>query len=243
MADGGVVQKAIMIDAFLILLNEEELLQYALESFESFVDLLGVVSIVDNGSTDDSLDIVQSFQTRLPIVLQRETSHAHHGALRSLAISKCKSPWIFYLDADETCSRNMRDWMASGAMEDADIYDFYKFTSIVDRYHYVEGGNGPCTRLFRNLEGVYFPQNVHTEPTHPGLTRKRMANSVYLWDATACKSLEGLWAKGWRYKQHAGTVGIGPEWEYVGRVSNAHKLGLVREHDEKMKSLIFCGPL
>lgn len=231
-----------MIDAFLIVLNEEELLQYCLESFESITDLLGVVSIVDNGSSDASLDIINEFRSRLPIVLQRESSHSHHGRLRTLALTKCKSEWIYYLDSDETHSRNMRDWMVSGAMEDADVWDFYKYTTIVDRFHYVDGGNGPSTRLFRNREGVHFPQNVHTEPTHADLQRKRVAQNVFLWDHTACKSEEGLIAKGWRYQTHQGTVGVGPWHEYTGRVANARRLGLTREHDEATKALIFTGP-
>lgn len=231
-----------LVDGFLIVLNEEELVQYCLESFASIADLLGVLSIVDNGSTDDTLDIVDSFKDRLPLVVTRDTQDAHHGRLRNLAISKCKSPWIFYLDGDETCSVNMRDWMMSGLIEEADIWDFYKFTSIVDRWHYVDGGNGPCTRLFRNRPSVHFPQNVHTEPTHPDLNKKRMAEGVYLWDATACKSQEALIAKGWRYQIHQGTTGIGPWHEYLGRVENARIAGTIREHDEVVKRLIFTGP-
>src|SRR3990167_11388631 len=98
-----------MIDCFAIIKDEEELLQYCLESFENIVDLIGVVSCVDNGSTDATLEIIDSFHTRLPIVLQRENRHAHHGALRTLALEKCKAEWIYYLDSDETHSQNMRN--------------------------------------------------------------------------------------------------------------------------------------
>lgn len=231
------------LDCFVIVLNEEELLSYCLESFCSIADMVNVVSLVDNGSTDASLDIIDSFRQRLPIVLQRETGHAHHGDLRNKAISVCRSPWIFYLDADETFTSDMREWLMSDAKEQGDVWEFYKYTTIVDRYHYVEGGNGPCHRLFRN--GMTFTQPIHTDPAWlngSGHRKVYAPPGPFLFDHTACKSVEALWAKGWRYQWAVGVEGIGPEHEYVGRVENAHRLGLVREFDEAIKSRIFTGP-
>lgn len=233
-----------MIDGFIINLNEEELLPYCLESFALVADQLGVLSIVDNGSTDASMDIIDSFRTRLPIVLQRVVDTPHHGNLRNMAIAPCKAPWIFYLDADETFTVDMRDWLLSDAREAADVWEFFKYTTIVDRYHYVEGGNGPCHRLFRNRGEVNFPQNIHTDPVYNFSHTKRYwgDHGPLLFDHTACKSREALWAKGWRYQWAWGTEGIGPSHEYVGRVDNAHRLGLVREFEQGIRERIFTGP-
>jgi len=231
-----------MIDAFLICQNEEEMIGHCLDSFVSVADLLGVLSIVDNGSTDDTLPIIQSYMQRLPIALQSEQRHSHHGDLRTLALAACRLSWIFYLDADETFSSDLRHWLLSTDLDRSDIWEFFKYTTILDRDHYVEGGNGPSQRMFRNLAGVHFPQNVHTEPTALGLSQKQIADGPLLFDHTACKSREALVAKGWRYQVHQGTVGIGPWHEYIGRVDNAHRLGLVREFEPSIRERIFAGP-
>ena len=232
------------VDCFLIVRDEEELLQYCLESFESIVDLVGLVSVVDNGSTDATMDILDSFRTRLPLRVIRDVADSHHGRLRSRALEPLTAPWIYYLDADETHSKNMRDWMANGAMEEADIWDFFKHSAIVDRYHYTENGGGPATRLFRNLPGVYFPQLIHTYPTHPGLQRKREAQGVFLFENSACKSEEARWAKGYRYRFafDQRVPGVGSESEYIMRNNEAIRLGTSRELDEAMKTLVFTGP-
>jgi len=233
-----------VIDAFAIVLNEEELISYMLDSFVSLGGALGTLSLVDNGSTDRTLQIIERYRDRLNIVLQHDHSNSHHGRLRTKALEPLTAPWIFYLDSDETFTLDFKGWLESGNIEKADVWDIFKYTTILDRYHYVEGGNGPSTRLFRNLPGVHFPQNIHTEPTHPGLVKKDMIPGVTMFDHTACKSQEALWAKGWRYQWAQGTVGIGPIHEYVFRVQDAmnKRDRVIREFTDPIRSLIFTGP-
>jgi len=235
-----------LLDAFMVIQNEEELVQYALESFVSLGDALGILSLVDNNSTDATLSIVESFREHLNIVLQHERSHSHHGQLRNKAMEPLSAPWIFYIDGDETFTRNFSDWLRSGQIEQSNCWSFYKYTTIIDRMHYVEGGNGPTQRLFRNLPSRGFPQSIHTEPTHQDFVGWKDVPGVYLFDHTACKSREALWAKGARYQWafRDKVPAVGPLHEYVGRVDNAfqnhpdHNV----EFPEAIKQLIFCGP-
>lgn len=236
-----------LLDVYTIILNEEELLQYCLESYCSIADLIGVCSLVDNGSTDASLDIVESYKTRLPIVLQHHHEDNHHGRLRTKALQVCKSPYIFYLDSDETLSSDFHDWLVSGRYQAADIILFYKYTTWRDRYHYVEGGNGHTYRMFRNVPGVHFPQEVHTVPEAPGGFGQQMWlhewNDPLLYDHTACKSREGLWAKGQRYQVWAeqNVPAVGGPGEYCWRVDNT-KPEQIREFPPAVRAKIFCGP-
>jgi len=234
-----------MVSGFIICRNEEELLQYCLESFASLGDLLDVLSVVDNNSTDATLDILRGWSTKLPIILQHEAGHAHHGKLRELALSKCKpeSAWIYYLDADETHSLGMPEFFRGGRAEKSDIWEAQKWSTISDRFHHA-GGEGPAQRIFRNLPGVRFPQSVHTEPTHPQLQRKALIPNVYLFDATSCKSEEALWEKGIRYAwaQRENVPGVGPFHEYTGRVEYARQHNTIRELPEEVKRLVFTGP-
>lgn len=233
-----------LVDGFAIIFNEEELIRGMLESFASLGDTLGTLSLIDNGSTDRTLQIVREYADRMNIILRVVTETPHHGELRTLAISPLQAPWILYLDSDETFTSNFKEWLDGGQIEQQDIWDIFKYSTIRDCYHYVEGGNGPSTRLFRNLPGVHFPQNIHTHPEHPGLGRKDMIRDVWMFDHTACKSWEALWAKGWRYQWASGTIGIGPAEEYVLRVQDAltKQPSPIREFEEPIRSLIFTGP-
>src|SRR5690348_3076281 len=102
-----------LLDGFAIIYNEEELIRGMLDSFASLGDLLGTLSLVDNGSTDRTLQIVEEYAGRLPIVLQSVRDTPHHGELRTLALRPLTSPWILYLDSDETFTSNMKAWLAS----------------------------------------------------------------------------------------------------------------------------------
>lgn len=181
------------------------------------------------------------------IILRSRTDTPHHGQLRTLAIQPLTAPWILYLDSDETFTGNMKAWLDSGELERYDICDFMKYSTIIDRYHYTSGGEGPSTRLFRNLPGVHFPQEIHTHPEHPGLVNKRMIEGVWLFDHTSVKSREALWAKGARYAwaNRLGVTAVGPVDEYIIRIDDAlsHADTVIKEFGEPIRSLIFTGPV
>lgn len=233
-----------MLSAFLVVRNEEELLPYCLESFALVADQLDVLSVVDNGSTDATLDILYEWADRLPIVLQRVNEHAHHGQMRTLALQACHAPWIWYMDADETVTSNFRDWLLSGDIEQYDIWEFHKYTTIPDRYHH-GGGDGPAQRIFRNVPGVHFPQSIHTEPIGRGLVSKHSIPGVWMFDHTHCASEEKMWAKGWRYQWgfRDGVIGVGPPEEYMQRAQSAYQNGNIYELPEHIRNLIFTGPI
>ena len=233
-----------MISTFAIVQNEGELIQFMLDSFVRIADIIDVLSIVDNDSSDDTLDIINSYKTRLPIVVQSFSGlqEANHGVMRNLAMSKCGGEWILYLDADETIDTRCSDWLRSNEKENADIWDFYKYSTINDCYHYTDGGGGASTRLFRNRNST-FTQSIHTYPAGD-ISSKRCVgqDAALMFDATSCKSREALYAKSMRYLWAYGKVeGIGNEEEYTGRVDNANRLGIIREFGDDIKARIFTG--
>jgi len=238
------------LDVFMIVRNEEELLPFSLATLEQIAPWLGRVVFVDNGSTDATIEMIYEWMNfGVPVTLLSETSHNHHGWLRQRGLERCTAPWVLYLDADETFTSDLPDWLSSGVYEQADIWDFMKYSTIGDREHYVAGGNGPSTRMFRNLPGTQFPQNIHTHPEHPGLLNKRMAGAeVSLWhgplmfDHTGCASRAKLWDKGQRYQWAKGTIGIGPDSEYVFRVWDAYATQQILRFPDGVLERIFTGP-
>lgn len=234
-----------MIGAFAITFNEEEQVRFMLECFERLADQLEILSIIDNGSTDCTMDIIDSFRHRIPMKIRTIRDTPHHGQLRTAAMEGLTAPWIFYLDADETFTSDFPEWLRSDEKERGDIVGLYKYSTIIDRYHYTIGGGGPSLRLFRNLPGVHFPQSIHTEPIAQGLTRRvDFNNGPYLFDATATKSREALQAKGTRYAwaNREGVPAVGGVDEYTVRVDDAFSKNAIAEFDDRMKALIFTGP-
>lgn len=234
-----------LLDTFLIVNNEEEQLAHCLDSYTAIADLMGICSIVDNNSTDATLDIIETYKDRIPIVLQHHRENNHHGEMRTKAISKCKLPWIFYLDADETTTNDFRKFLLSDKYAGYGQVRFYKITTHLDKFHYWPDGNGYTQRLFRNLNGVHFPQSIHTEPVADfSRTLDVPPEEVLLFDHTAMKSPEALWAKGVRYQWAAriNVPGIGPAHEYAWRVWESFNQAKFKEFAPEIKSRISWGP-
>jgi len=234
-----------MISGFMLTYNEEELVSYALDSWVHIAPVLDKLVIVDNGSTDATLEIIDHYSSGLPLILIRHDTDRHHGHMRSLALSHLPEGWVLYLDSDETWTTDMLSWLQSGKLEEADQWEFYKYSTIQDREHYTESGNGPSRRLFRYRPGVGFPQEIHTEPQGPGLARLYGTgdSGPFLFDHTAIKSQEALWAKGWRYQWAMGVPGIGPSHEYIGRVANAYAAGNIVKLPQQVLDRVFTGPM
>lgn len=237
-----------MISGFMKVMNEEELIQFALDSFVLIADQLDILSVVDNGSQDATLDIIDSYHNRLPIVVQSAPHIQSHGTLMNMALEKCKAPWAMYLDGDETFDTAMVDWLRHpDRWPEASIYEFYKYSTIGDCFHYTHNGGGPSQRMFQNTPGVHFSQLIHTEPVAAGDGRKVMIGNMndgpLLFDATATKSTEALWAKGARYQwgARAGVEAVGPLHEYVGRVADAYRNGSIREFPENIRARLITG--
>lgn len=235
-----------LLNGFMITYNEEELIRGALDSWALLAPILGTLSLVDNGSTDATLEIIHSYRDRLPIHLTMWEEDRHHGHMRTLALQPFDANcWVMYLDCDETWTSDMLPWLQSGVMNEADQWEFYKYSTIQDREHFTDGGNGPSRRLFRYSPGVGFPQEIHTEPQGPGLGRLHGTgqNGPFLFDHTMCKSREALWAKGWRYQWAAGVPGIGPSHEYIGRQDHAYEVNNVVRLPQHVLDKVFAGPL
>src|ERR1700712_4546869 len=56
------------------------------------------VLVVDDGSTDDTLDVLHSYGTRVQVVTGQ---HAGGNAARNKLLNLAKGEWLQYLDADD----------------------------------------------------------------------------------------------------------------------------------------------
>lgn len=58
------------------------------------------IIIVDDGSTDDTTEVVRSYVSRLSIILIRQENSGVSDA-RNTGIAYAKNPWIIFIDADD----------------------------------------------------------------------------------------------------------------------------------------------
>jgi len=72
----------------------------ALDSVVSQTRPVNEIVIVDDGSTDDTVSVIQSLQASLPIVLIQQANQGA-GAARNRALSAARFSYVAFLDADD----------------------------------------------------------------------------------------------------------------------------------------------
>jgi glycosyltransferase involved in cell wall biosynthesis len=88
------------ISAYILAFNEAEKVKAAVES----VLWADEVVLIDSGSTDRTADIATGLGARVV-----QVPFNGFGELRNRAVEACRYDWIFSLDADERCTKPVRD--------------------------------------------------------------------------------------------------------------------------------------
>ncbi|RUA11977.1 MAG: glycosyltransferase family 2 protein [Flavobacteriia bacterium] len=101
------------LTALLITYNEEDLIQGVLENI-SFAD---EIIVVDSFSTDRTIEIVKRFKN---VKLIRRAFN-NFTDQREFAISKASNKWLFFLDADELTSENLKNEILNELENPGDI--------------------------------------------------------------------------------------------------------------------------
>jgi glycosyltransferase involved in cell wall biosynthesis len=111
----------------IILQNEQDYISYCLENIKKIAD---EIVIVDGGSTDASLTIAQKYTDK---IYHRKFDN-DFSTQRNFAVERCKKPWIFMIDADETLEYNLL-----GALKDiinsnknTELFYFPRINTIKD---------------------------------------------------------------------------------------------------------------
>ena len=144
------------ISAYIIAFNEAEKIKAAVES----VLWADEVIVVNSHSTDRTAEIATGLGARVV-----QVPFGGFGDLRNRAIEACQFDWIFSLDADERCTKAVRDEIL-GLLSGQPAHDVYR----VPRRNYMMGrwirGSGwyPNFRqpqLFRKKAMRYTLEPVH----------------------------------------------------------------------------------
>ncbi len=180
------------ISAYILTYNEAEKIAAAVSS----VLWADEIVVADSGSTDRTAEIAQALGARVV-----QIPFQGFGDLRNRAVAECRYDWIFSLDSDERCTREVRDEILAILSSDAE-HDAY----LVPRRNFMMGrwikGSGwyPNFRqpqLFRSGAMRY-----SNEPVHEGfelLTERplgRLQNEIWQFPF---RNLEEVIAKMNRY--------------------------------------------
>jgi glycosyltransferase involved in cell wall biosynthesis len=107
--------------------NEEAVLPAALKSLEQLVD---AVVLVDDGSTDATVDIARGFGA----TVVRRRLDADFAAQRNATAAHISTPWVLHLDADERLPADLAGLLRHVAdSTDADIVHFPRLTRVEGR--------------------------------------------------------------------------------------------------------------
>lgn len=122
-----------MLTAALIVRNEERALPGCLDSLAGVVDAL---AIVDTGSTDGTLGLVEreAAAGRFARVARERRAFRGFGDARRRSFELADSDWILWIDADERLGPELRDELRrrrdDGSLADHDVWSL-RFATIV----------------------------------------------------------------------------------------------------------------
>lgn len=119
-----------MISVIIPLYNKESTIKASIESVltQSYKDI--EVIIVDDGSTDNSVAVVETISDKRLILIRQKNSGP--GAARNAGAKQAKGEWIVFLDADDGLCEKALQTMHEKCIEynNADIIDFNKYLRI-----------------------------------------------------------------------------------------------------------------
>ncbi len=143
------------ISAYIIAYNEAEKIRDCINS----VLWADEIIIADSHSTDGTTEIAEELGAKVVHI-----PFEGYGDLRNKAISYCNGEWIFSLDSDERCTKNVRDEILT-LIENAslDIYNIPRQNFFMGRWIKYSGWypNFRQPQLFRNGKMSYDFKLVH----------------------------------------------------------------------------------
>jgi len=188
--------------------DEAQTLPYTLYCIEQVLKpYLSEVVLVDGGSVDDTINIIEEWRQRLPIVFLYHVFDAP-GKQKNRGLERCTGKWVLGVDADMTFTKNLGDLLASGHFDSHEVWDFLLYYTVIDEYHAFERRVGPTTRLWLNK--FSFEQDFHEHITSKS---KKICKEVWMFENSHLQTRRALRNRGERWQQFAArllAVGPGP---------------------------------
>lgn len=150
------------LGAMLICRDEADRIEDCLRSLQGWVD---EIVVLDSGSRDGTLEIARRYTDKV-----WSTDWPGYGPQRNRALSKLRSDWVLYIDADERASPELRaeiDRQLSDPALDRNLFRIPWRTWLFGAPLRFGRYSAPQARLFKR-EGAYFRNDqVHEQVVVP----------------------------------------------------------------------------
>jgi glycosyltransferase involved in cell wall biosynthesis len=137
------------------------------------------VIVVDDGSTDDSVKVLQGLIERFPMlrVVEHKVNRGYGGALRT-GFNESKHQWVFYTDGDGQYDPSEVLKLVEAARDDVDWVQGYKTSRGDPMYRIVVG------RLYHHWVKFWFRIPVRDTDCDFRLIRQSLLDQVVLTSST-----------------------------------------------------------
>lgn len=167
------------LSAVIITKNASRHLEQAVDSVK---DIVEEITIVDSGSSDDTVKIAKRLTKNVySVIFENDFS-----IIRNYALSRSIGEWILVLDADEILSPELKEEIPELVKHRThDGYWFRRRWYINAKKYMKHGLFYPDfqLRLFRNSETIKYQNRVHEEVTIPKEKTKEIYVDIYHYDS------------------------------------------------------------
>lgn len=143
-----------MISICILTKNSAPTLKATLDSVKSFDEVI----LLDNGSTDDTLQLAKTY----PNVSVHTAPFIGFGPLRNLAATFATNDWILCLDSDEVLSPALLEELHALPLDPESAYSFPRHNFYNDKWIKGCGWDGEqIARLYHRGKSQYCSSQVH----------------------------------------------------------------------------------
>ena len=152
-----------MISVVILTKNSSAYLERCLRVLHKFPEVI----IVDNGSTDDTMEIAQQF----PNVKIYEREFCGFGPLKNIGADLATNDWVLFVDSDEVLHPDLADFILNIQLDNNKVYQFYRKNyynnMLIDGCSW---DNDYVTRLFNRKVTRFNDNQVHESIITKSLT-------------------------------------------------------------------------
>lgn len=119
--------------------NAEDYIQETIESVLNQTKKCKEIIVIDDGSVDNTVDIVRGLQVKTNYIFLYSQKNSGASAARNLGVTKAKSDWLLFLDADDKCDPKLLEIYETNISKE--------FSAIYSRFQQINSDGVKLTGL------------------------------------------------------------------------------------------------